>query len=198
MLWHCWLGDRKGIRPAKKRVVGCWHGCLERGADLHMAQLMSLPLTVSCFTKILIGFTFLVPAYPVFPDKGPSNTCVCVHQYCVPVMYWCDYPGLCDCCACYSNRPEKRFAFKDARLPPKPAGRGVEFKTGDQVEVTRQRLLWVFILRVAIKKSLTNAKLLGRLAAQKFWHAPLGLCSAIYGACEWTCGKKISHLVHTR
>jgi len=36
--------------------------CLERGADLHMAQLMPLLLTVSCFSKILIGFTFLVPA----------------------------------------------------------------------------------------------------------------------------------------
>ena len=29
---------------------------LERGADLHMAQLMPLPLTVSCFSKIEIGF----------------------------------------------------------------------------------------------------------------------------------------------
>jgi len=37
--------------------------CLEQGADLHMAQLMSLPLTVSCFSKIQIGFTFLVPAH---------------------------------------------------------------------------------------------------------------------------------------
>jgi len=37
--------------------------CLERGrSDLHMAQLMPLPLTVSCFSKIQIGFTFLVPA----------------------------------------------------------------------------------------------------------------------------------------
>ena len=36
--------------------------CLERGADLYMAQLMPLPLTVSCFSKIQIGFTFLVPA----------------------------------------------------------------------------------------------------------------------------------------
>jgi len=35
--------------------------CLERGADLHMAQLMPLPLTVSCFSKVEIGFTFLVP-----------------------------------------------------------------------------------------------------------------------------------------
>ena len=38
--------------------------CLERGADLHMAQLMPPPLTVSCFSKIQIGFTFLVPAHP--------------------------------------------------------------------------------------------------------------------------------------
>jgi len=37
--------------------------CLGRGADLHMAQLMPLPLTVSCFSKIKIGFTFLVPAH---------------------------------------------------------------------------------------------------------------------------------------
>jgi len=44
--------------------------CLERGADLHMAQLMPLPLTVSCFSKIQIGFTFLVPA--------PLNVCMYV------------------------------------------------------------------------------------------------------------------------
>jgi len=43
--------------------------CLERGADMHMAQLMPLPLTVSCSSKIQIGFTFLVPAYPGCPGK---------------------------------------------------------------------------------------------------------------------------------
>ena len=53
--------------------------CLERGADLHMAQLMPLPLTVSCFSKIQIGFTFLVLADPGSPGKGPLY--VCVHQY---------------------------------------------------------------------------------------------------------------------
>jgi len=37
---------------------------------------------------------------------------------------------------CDSNRPEKRFAFKDARLPPKPASRSVEFKAGDSVEAS--------------------------------------------------------------
>jgi len=38
--------------------------CLEQGADLHMAQLMPLPLTVSRFSKILIGFAFLVTGSP--------------------------------------------------------------------------------------------------------------------------------------
>jgi len=51
---------------------------LERGADLHMAQLMPLPLTVSCFSKIQIGFTSLVLAHPGCPRKGPLNVCVCV------------------------------------------------------------------------------------------------------------------------
>ena len=43
--------------------------CLERDADLHMAQLMPLPLTVSCFSKIQIGFTFLVLADPDSPEQ---------------------------------------------------------------------------------------------------------------------------------
>ena len=52
--------------------------CLERGADLHMAQLTPLPLAVSCFSKIQIGFTFLVPVHLGSPGKGPLNECVCV------------------------------------------------------------------------------------------------------------------------
>jgi len=53
--------------------------CLERDADLHMAQLMPLPLTVSCFSKIQIGVTFLVPARPGSPGKrAGKRVCVCV------------------------------------------------------------------------------------------------------------------------
>jgi len=142
VLWHCWLGGRKGIRLVKncggvlawlcvwskvqtctwlswchcyslslasvksRLVLPFWYRltqvvpekgplnvrvcgisalmllvrrqerhptCLEQGADLHMAQLMPLPLTVSCFSKIQIGSTFLVPAHPIVPDKGPLN-----------------------------------------------------------------------------------------------------------------------------
>ena len=53
--------------------------CLERGADLHMAQLIPLPLIVSCFSKIQIGFAFLVPAHPGSPGKrATKRVCVCV------------------------------------------------------------------------------------------------------------------------
>jgi len=48
-----------------------------------MAQLMPLPLSVSCFSKIQIGFTFLVPAHPGSPGKEPLNGCVngCVVRF---------------------------------------------------------------------------------------------------------------------
>jgi len=59
--------------------------CLERGADLHTAQLMPLPLTVSCSSKIQIGFTFLVPDHPGSPGKRAVNGCVCV---CVSYDYF--------------------------------------------------------------------------------------------------------------
>jgi len=66
--------------------------CLELGADLHTAQLMPLPLTVSCFSKIQIGFAFLVPAHPGSPGQRAVK-CVCVFvRACVCV--WCLLPDL--------------------------------------------------------------------------------------------------------
>ena len=44
-----------------------------------MARLMSLPLTVSCFSKIRIGFTFLVQAHPGSPGQRAVEL-VCVIQ----------------------------------------------------------------------------------------------------------------------
>jgi len=43
--------------------------CPGRGADLHMAQLMPLLLTISCFSKIQVGFTFLVQAHLGSPGQ---------------------------------------------------------------------------------------------------------------------------------
>jgi len=70
------LGWQEGHPACKKSE---WWGagmviCLERDADL------PLPLTVSCFSKIQIGFTFLVLAYPGSPGKGPLNGCVCSYS----------------------------------------------------------------------------------------------------------------------
>ena len=55
--------------------------CLERGTDLHIAQLMPLPLTVFCFSEIQIGFTFLVPAHLGSPgQRAVKQVYVCVSQ----------------------------------------------------------------------------------------------------------------------
>ena len=77
------VGWQEG-HPACKNLSGWGAGvviCLERGADMHVAQLMPLPLNVSCFSKIQIGFTFLVPADPGSPGKRAVKrvfVCVCV------------------------------------------------------------------------------------------------------------------------
>jgi len=64
---------------------GEWWGagmviCLQRGANLHMAQLMPLPLTVSCFSKIQICFAFLVPAHPGSPGQSAVKR-LCVQTW---------------------------------------------------------------------------------------------------------------------
>ena len=78
------LVGREEGHPACKKTE--WWGagvvvCLEQDSDLHMAQLISLPLTVSCFNKIQIGFTFLVPAHLGSPGKRAiKRVCVCVTE----------------------------------------------------------------------------------------------------------------------
>jgi len=74
------VGRQEG-HPACNKLE--WWGAgmvisLELGADLHMAQLMPLLLTVSCFSKIQIGFTFLVSAHPRSPRKRAVKR-VCVY-----------------------------------------------------------------------------------------------------------------------
>ena len=61
--------------------------CLEQGADLHMAQLMPLPLTVSCFSKIQIGSTFLVPAHLGSPRQvAVKRVCVVCNFVCYKIL----------------------------------------------------------------------------------------------------------------
>ena len=68
------VGRQEG-HPACKKLSGgvlAWLSVWSQpGANLHMAQLMPLPLTVSCFSKSQIGFTFLVSAHPGSPGQRP-------------------------------------------------------------------------------------------------------------------------------
>ena len=88
------VGQQEG-HPACKKTE--WWGagmviCLEQGADLHMAQLMPLPLTGSCFSKIQIDFTFLVPAHLGSPGKrAVKRVCVIGLMYSILFVYACVY-----------------------------------------------------------------------------------------------------------
>ena len=73
------VGRQEGHLACKKQW---WSAgvvvCLEQGADLHMVQLMPMPLTVTCFSKIQIGFTFLVPAHlGSLGKRAVIRVCVC-------------------------------------------------------------------------------------------------------------------------
>ena len=78
------------VHPACKKLsceVLAWFFCLGWGGDLHTAHLMPLPLTVSCFSKIQIGFTFLVLAHPgSHGQRAIKWVCVCVLS-CMLIWY---------------------------------------------------------------------------------------------------------------
>ena len=69
--------------------------CVEQGADLHMARLLPLSLSVSCFSKIQTGFTFLVAAHLGSPGQRAVKcvcACACVRacvRACVCVLCLC-------------------------------------------------------------------------------------------------------------
>ena len=89
---HCChtVGRQEGHSTCKKLSGGvlawCLVICLERGADLHISQLMPLPLTVSCFSKIQIGFTFLVQAHLGSPGQRAVKWVYILCYVYIPVM----------------------------------------------------------------------------------------------------------------
>jgi len=91
VLWCSWLGGRKASW-VKSWVMGCWHCYLSRArCRLAYAQLMPLPLTVSCFSKIQIGFTFQVLAHPGSPRQRAVKTGECVCYVCNMLAYICAF-----------------------------------------------------------------------------------------------------------
>ena len=77
--------------------------CLEQDADLYMAQLMPLPLTVSSFSTTILVLPFCYRLTWVFPEKGPLNGCVCVSPTIplFPCLNWF-------LCLCPSSRWDRR------------------------------------------------------------------------------------------
>jgi len=72
------VGRQEGHLACKK-LSGRVLAWLFVWSEVHMAQLMPLPLTVSCFSNIQIGFTFLVPAHPGSPgQRAIKRVCVCL------------------------------------------------------------------------------------------------------------------------
>jgi len=88
VLWHCWLGSRKGIRPLKNWVMGCWRGYLS-GARCRLAYgpadaTATRRLYASVKSRLVLPFWYRLTQ--VVLDKGPLNgVCVCV---CVCVCYF--------------------------------------------------------------------------------------------------------------
>ena len=79
--------------------------CLELGADLHMAQLMPLPVTVSCFSKIQIGFAFLAPAHLGSPGKrAVKRVCVCQYGEKPVIGCYCQHGNTLSCSTLLNNK----------------------------------------------------------------------------------------------
>jgi len=80
VLWRCWLGGRKGIRPVKNWVVGCGHGYLS-GARCRVAYGPADAIATHCLFASVKSRLVLPLWYRltwVVPDKGPLNGCVCL------------------------------------------------------------------------------------------------------------------------
>ena len=94
MLWHCWLGGRKGIRPVKNWVVGCWHGYLS-GARCRLAYGPANATATHCLasvkSRLVLPFWYWLTQ--VVPEKGPLN--------------WCVYM-----CVCYSRHRQQHLPNK--------------------------------------------------------------------------------------
>ena len=111
------VGRQEGHPACKKNwVVGCWHG-YQYGVRYRLAaQLMPLPLTVSCFSEIQIGFTFLVPAHLDSPGKrAVKRVCVCV---CAAQLALCSNCEQCHIVSWHQKLNTYLFFVQVCMLPP--------------------------------------------------------------------------------
>jgi len=86
--------------------------CLKRDANLHVARLMPLPLTISCFSKIQVGFTFLVPANLGSPGKRAiKRVCVCTYKMAAKTNWHRHGTKLPHCHPMYITHPNIKVAL---------------------------------------------------------------------------------------
>ena len=182
VLWCCWLGGRKGIRPVKKLQLWCagMFICLKQGTGLHIAQLMSLPLIFCCFSKIQIGFTFLVPVHLGSPRQRSIKWCVCACT-CVCVWVWlyiskCRLHSVCLLCILLFSADDGHWQWKRQQVL------GVEFATWGQDSLGCRRVS--FNYTVVYSRFAFSALMLlvgrqeGHPACEKteWWGAGLVIC----------------------
>ena len=136
MLWHHWLGSRKGIWPVKTECLGAVMViCLGQGTNLHMAQLMPPPLTIFCRSKSRLVLPFWYQFICIVPDKGPLNGCFC-------------------CCCCskatewqveYTTWNHKRKSDKELKISMEYLVQVLVFKGSSYISIVFWRLLCIHI-----------------------------------------------------
>ena len=109
MLWRCWFGGRKGIRPVKKLSGGvlAWlsvwsevQTCIcPSWCHCHSLSLASVK------SRLVLPFWYRLTW--VVPLKGPLNGCVCM-------------VGMCVVCVCLKTFRDASALSKPARLSPMP------------------------------------------------------------------------------
>ena len=111
VLWRCWLGGRKGIRPVKTWVVGCWCGYVWSKVQTCIwpswCHCHSLSLA-SVKSRLVLPFWYRLTR--VVLEKGPLNGCVCVNGVCVlqqQQLFYVSRPG---CVTCF--RMFLKFIFR--------------------------------------------------------------------------------------
>jgi len=85
VLWHCWLGDRKGIWPAKSSLLVCWWWWFDWSFACLTAPVVTTTSIIRSASWIQNG-DILVPAYSVCPAKSLLNECC---YCCCCCCWWC-------------------------------------------------------------------------------------------------------------
>jgi len=146
----CWAAGRAS--GLKNQVVGCLHGYVSvarcRFADLHMDQLMPLPLTISCSRKYKLVLPFWYQVTWVVPDKGPLNGCCCGYAGCYAV-----HVCVCDCLilgilSCCGKTVKLNQSVDDGILPTGQRQRNDVINNNDRNNIFLQTFLTVIFTLV--------------------------------------------------